>query len=99
MNKEDIAIGEPDRRKAKKFSIMKQLLLTLGLLLVFTGTVERIFISYLARKAVTEKVETHLKDKAQDTAQIIDAHIAGFFELLNKHCRYIHCARFYTFVY
>ncbi|MEL3905861.1 MAG: methyl-accepting chemotaxis protein [Treponema sp.] len=69
-------------RRSKKFSIIKKLLLTLGLLLLFTGTVERIFVMYVSRKAVTEKVEVHLKDKAQDTAQIIDGRIALVFQLL-----------------
>ena len=37
----------------------------------------------LTRKAVTEKIEAHLKDKAQDVAQIIDGKILQWFEFLD----------------
>ena len=36
----------------------------------------------IARRAVTEKVETHLKDKAEDTVQIIDGRIQAFFQFI-----------------
>lgn len=36
----------------------------------------------MARKAVTEKIETHLKDKAQDASRIIDGKILQWFQFL-----------------
>ncbi|WP_432824124.1 methyl-accepting chemotaxis protein [Treponema socranskii] len=40
-----------------------------------------------SRKAVIEKVETHLIDKANDTAEIVDGRIAIFFQLLEDIAR------------
>ena len=40
-----------------------------------------------SRKAVIEKVETHLIDKANDTAEIVDGRIAVFFQLLEDIAR------------
>ena len=36
----------------------------------------------IARRAVTEKIEIHLKDKAEDTVQIIDGRIQAFFQFI-----------------
>ena len=36
----------------------------------------------MAKRAVTEKVETHLKDKVEDTVQIIDGRIQSFFQFV-----------------
>ncbi len=36
----------------------------------------------MAKRAVTEKVETHLKDKVQDTAEIVDGRIQAFFQFI-----------------
>ena len=36
----------------------------------------------LARKAVTEKVATHLIDKAKDTAEVIDGRIEAFWQYM-----------------
>ena len=37
---------------------------------------------FMARRAVTEKVETHLIDKVQDVALIVDGRITSFFQFL-----------------
>ncbi|QEK01864.1 HAMP domain-containing protein [Treponema phagedenis] len=41
----------------------------------------------IAQKAVSEKVETHLVDKAKDTALIINGRIDGFFQFLESLAR------------
>ena len=70
--------------KAKKrFSLRFKLILIFGLLIALASTIEGFLAIRTARKAVTEKIETHLIDKATDTAEIIDGRIAAFFEFLD----------------
>ena len=70
--------------KAKKrFSLRFKLILIFGLLIALASTIEGLLAVRTARKAVTEKVETHLIDKATDTANIIDGRISAFFEFLD----------------
>ncbi|MEL3906971.1 MAG: methyl-accepting chemotaxis protein [Treponema sp.] len=64
----------------KRFSMRNKLLLTFGLLLAVTGTAERILVIRNSRKAVSEKIEKHLMDKAADTAIIIDERTNAFFQ-------------------
>ncbi|WP_252722363.1 methyl-accepting chemotaxis protein [Treponema medium] len=45
-------------------------------------TIESILAVRTARKAVTEKIEVHLLDKAYDTAEILDGRIHQWFQLL-----------------
>ena len=67
----------------KRFSIRYKLILIFGLLVVVAGVTEAVLAIRIARKAVTEKVETHLTDKAADVAEIIDGRIIALFQLLN----------------
>ena len=67
----------------KRFSIRYKLILIFGLLVVVAGVTEAVLAIRIARKAVTEKVETHLTDKAADVAEIIDGRITALFQLLN----------------
>ena len=67
---------------SKRFSMKKKLVIIFGLLIMAAGFVEGIFAIHTARKAVTEKVETHLIDKAKDTAEIVDGRISTFLQLL-----------------
>ena len=50
-------------------------MLIFGLLILGGSSVEVVLAVLIARKAVTEKIETHLIDKAADVAEIIDARI------------------------
>ena len=68
--------------KGKRFSIRNKLVLIFGLLIITAGAVLGLFAVRVARKAVIEKVEAHLKDKAADTAEIIDSKISIFFQFL-----------------
>ena len=56
----------------KRFSIRNKLLIIFGLLILMVGLILSVLAIRTARKAVTEKVETHLIDKATDTAEVID---------------------------
>ena len=67
----------------KRFPIRYKLILIFGLLVVVAGVTEAVLAIHTARKAVTEKVETHLTDKAVDVANIIDGRITALYQLLN----------------
>ena len=64
----------------KKFSINNKLILIFGALIALASSIEGLFAIRIARKAVTEKVEAQLIDKAVNTAQIIDGRIEAFFQ-------------------
>ena len=66
----------------KRFSIRFKLILIFGLLIALASTIEGLLAVRTARKAVTEKVETHLIDKATDTAEILDGRVNAFFQFL-----------------
>ena len=64
-----------NKLKKKRFSLRKRLMLIFGLLILGGSSVEVFLAILIARKAVTEKIETHLIDKAADVAEIIDGRI------------------------
>jgi len=66
----------------KRFSLRYKLILIFGLLIALGLSVEGFLAVYTARKAVTEKIEDHLIDKAVDTAEIIDGRITAMFQFL-----------------
>ena len=68
--------------KAKRFSLRYKLILIFGLLIALASTIEGLLAVRIARKAVTEKVEAHLIDKATDTAEVIDGRITACFQFL-----------------
>ena len=59
-----------------------KLLIIFGLLVVLATIIEGLLAVQTARKAVVEKIETHLIDKATDTAEIIDGRITAFWQFL-----------------
>ena len=65
-----------------RFSLKNKLVIIFGLLILTAGLTEGILATRTARKAVTEKVETHLIDKATDTAEIIDGRVTAFLQFL-----------------
>ena len=67
----------------KRFPIRYKLILIFGLLVIVAGATEAVLAISIARKAVTEKVETHLTDKAVDVANIIDGRITALYQFLN----------------
>ena len=64
----------------KRFSLRNKLMIVFGLLILAVGLTLALIAVRTARKAVTEKVETHLIDKATDTAEIIDGRVTSFFQ-------------------
>ena len=66
----------------KRFSLRYKLILIFGLLIAIASLVEGILAVRTARRAVVEKIEDHLIDKANDTAEIIDGRITAFFQFL-----------------
>ena len=66
----------------KRFSLRYKLILIFGILIAVAGMTEGILAIRIARKAVTEKIEAHLMDKARDTAEILDGKVVQWFQLL-----------------
>ena len=67
----------------KRFSIKAQMMIIFGSLIVVALSLLSIFVLYQSRRAVMEKVTTHLFDKASDTAAILDGVINQSFEYLD----------------
>ena len=51
-------------------------------MIALASTIEGLLAVRTARKAVTEKVETHLIDKATDVAEVIDGRVTAFWQFL-----------------
>ena len=69
-------------KEKKRFSLRNKLMIVFGTLIFVVGFILALIGVRTARKAVTEKVETHLIDKATDTANIIDGRITAFWQFL-----------------
>ncbi|MGP1586825.1 MAG: methyl-accepting chemotaxis protein [Treponemataceae bacterium] len=63
-----------------RFSLRKKLILVFGLLIFLASLIEGLLAIKTARNAVTEKIETHLVDKAADTVELIDGKVRAFFQ-------------------
>ncbi len=75
--------SEYEEEKTKKiFSIRKKLIIVFGLLIIAAILIQGFMALRITQTAVTEKVETHLKDKALDTAEIIDGKINAFLNFI-----------------
>jgi len=72
----------PSFSQKKRFSIKFKLLIIFGLLLIVSILTLGLIAQFVARNAVAEKIATHLKDKASDTAEIIDGRIGAFMQFL-----------------
>nr|WP_051150674.1 cache domain-containing protein [Treponema pedis] len=74
---------QSQKNKVKKIiSIQKKLTLIFGGLVFIVVASQGVLGAFIARKAVLEKIETHLKDKASDTAEIIDAKVTAFISFI-----------------
>ena len=67
----------------KRFSLRYKLIITFGLLIAIASLVEGLLAVRTAHKAVTEKIEAHLMDKAGDVAEIIEGRVTAFFQFLD----------------
>ncbi|MGP1495410.1 MAG: methyl-accepting chemotaxis protein [Treponema sp.] len=68
---------------AKKSSLKNKLIFIFGALVAMASLVEGLLAVRIARKAVTEKVEAQLIEKATDTAEIVDGRITAFWQFLH----------------
>ncbi|WP_039943459.1 methyl-accepting chemotaxis protein [Treponema phagedenis] len=71
----------------KLFSIRKKLLIVFGLLIISSNVLLGLLVRHFAEKAVIEKVENHLIDKAKNTAEIIDGRATILFQFLEDIAR------------
>ena len=69
-------------KSKKRFSLRNKLMIVFGTLIFVVGFILALIGVRTARKAVTEKVETHLIDKATDVAEILDGRITAFWQFL-----------------
>ncbi|EMB33239.1 HAMP domain-containing protein [Treponema denticola] len=66
----------------KRFSIRYKLIIVFGVLIAIASSMEGFLATRTARKALAEKVDTHLLDKAADIAEIIDGRVTALFQFL-----------------
>ncbi|MGI5070286.1 methyl-accepting chemotaxis protein [Treponema pectinovorum] len=66
----------------RRFSLRYKLVILFGFLIAASSMLETLLAVRSARKAVIEKVETHLIDKATDVAEILDGRVNAFFQFL-----------------
>ena len=71
----------------KRFSIRNKLVLFFSLLILVAGVGLTVVALFIAKNAVTEKVETHLIDKVTDTAEIVDGRAASIFQFIEGMAR------------
>ena len=71
----------------KRFSLRYKLILIFGVLIWAASAIEILLGIFMARRAVLEKIEVHLTDKAADVAGFIDERIAARFLFLEGMCR------------
>ncbi len=69
-------------KQKKRFSIRNKLVIIFGLLITLALLTLGLLAVRIAQNAVIEKIETHLIDKAGDTAEIIDGRITAAFQFL-----------------
>ena len=67
----------------KRFSIKLKLLIIFALLVAVSVLVLGIFAMQLSKKAVKERVGTHLTDKANDTAEVINGRLDALFQFVS----------------
>ena len=66
----------------KIFSIRKKLILIFGMLIVAAVFIQGFIAIRIAQNAVTERVESSFKNKAEDTAEIVDGKIMAFINFI-----------------
>ncbi|UTD11499.1 methyl-accepting chemotaxis protein [Treponema denticola] len=70
------------KKEKKRGSLRTELMLVFGLLILAVCLTLGILAVCTASKAITEKVQIHLIDKATDTAEIIDGRVNAFWQFL-----------------
>ena len=75
-------VNEGRKMSTKHFSIKIKLLIVFGILIAISVFALGSLSIAIARKAVTEKIEKHLNDKAMDIAEILDGRMKDFFHFV-----------------
>ena len=71
----------------KIFSIGKKLLILFASIVVISVSTQGIIGAVMSKRAILEKVEVHLKDKATDTADLIDSMVNSFLNFVSSASR------------
>ncbi|MEL3912065.1 methyl-accepting chemotaxis protein [Treponema pedis] len=71
----------------KRFTIRLKLLIVFGLLIITSILTLGLLTLQISKKALTEKVELYLSEKAKDTAEIIDGKITSLVQFLQGMAR------------
>ncbi|MGP1459090.1 MAG: methyl-accepting chemotaxis protein [Treponema sp.] len=71
----------------KRFSLKNKLIIIFGSLMAVGTAVQGVLAVRIARLAVTEKVMTHLIDKADEVSDVIDARIGIFLQFMDDVAR------------
>ena len=66
----------------KIFSLRYKLALLFGALILIAGVMMGIMAIRIARKAVTERIEAHLTDKATDIAEVVNGRISAVLQFI-----------------
>ena len=66
----------------KIFSLRYKLVLIFGLLILLAGVMLGVLAVRIARKAVVEKIEAHLTDKATDIAEVVDGRASSIMQFI-----------------
>ena len=71
----------------KRFSLKYKFVIIFGVLVLIATATENVIAIKKAKKAILEKVENHLMDKAADTATIVNGRISSLFQFLERLAR------------
>ena len=70
------------RTGKKRLSLRKKMVLIFGFLITFALVIAALITIRNARKAILEKVETHLTDKATDIAEVINGRVSSVVQFI-----------------
>ena len=71
----------------RRFSLKYKFVIIFGALVLFATATENVIAIKKAKRAILEKVENHLIDKAEDTANIVNGRISSLFQFLERLAR------------
>lgn len=71
----------------KIFSMGKKILIFFALIVVISVSTQGIIGAVMSKKAILERIEIHLKDKAADTADLVDSMVYSFLNFVSSASR------------
>lgn len=97
MKDKEIVVAKPAAKKElatrnsvsedKIFSMGKKLLILFAAIVIISVSTQGIIGAVMSKRAILEKVEIHLKDKASDTADLIDSMVNSFLNFVSSASR------------